>query len=156
MKYSLPTLALAAAVVATPLPAASPVAPTSFKIANIVSGGSGCPQGSIDIEWSDNKVLPIYFNRAFTASVGPASTDPASARKNCQLNLALQYDSGFSFSVYSADYTGWADLDASITGSVKVTYYFSGETEQRGQSESGGDRGEWCIGGDERGGEADE
>lgn len=56
MKYTLTTLALAAVAFATPAPA---VAPGSFKIANVVSGGSGCPQGSIDIDWTDQKVLPI-------------------------------------------------------------------------------------------------
>lgn len=56
MKYTLTTLALAAVTLASPAPS---VAPSSFKIANVVSGGSGCPQGSIDIDWTDQKVLPI-------------------------------------------------------------------------------------------------
>ena len=52
------------------------------------------------------------------------------SRKNCQLNLQLEYSAGYSFAVYSADYTGFADLDAGVTGTVKSNYYFSGETDQ--------------------------
>ncbi|EAT81105.2 hypothetical protein SNOG_11397 [Parastagonospora nodorum SN15] len=129
MKYTFATLALAAASLANPVPTTSSDAPSSFKIVNVVSGGSGCPQGSIDVNWTDNKIFPIYFSPAFTARVG-SRADATDSRKNCQLNLKLSYDSGFSFSVYSADYTGWADLDSGVTGTVKASYYFSGETEQ--------------------------
>jgi hypothetical protein len=161
MKYTFATLALAAASLANPVPTTSSDAPSSFKIVNVVSGGSGCPQGSIDVNWTDNKIFPICksplltprkpptpplpqhnpplsnrsltmypdFSPAFTARVG-SRADATDSRKNCQLNLKLSYDSGFSFSVYSADYTGWADLDSGVTGTVKASYYFSGETEQ--------------------------
>ncbi|KAH7391112.1 hypothetical protein DE146DRAFT_155845 [Phaeosphaeria sp. MPI-PUGE-AT-0046c] len=126
MKYTLTTLALAVATFASPAPS---VAPSSFKIANVVSGGSGCPQGSIDIDWTDQKVLPISFDRQFTAKVG-SSASVEESRKNCQINLKLQYEPGFSFSVYQADYTGWADLDNGVKGTVKATYYVSGQQEQ--------------------------
>jgi hypothetical protein len=69
------------------------------------------------------------FSRDFTARVGTRA-DVVDSRKNCQINLKLEYDSGFSFSVYSADYSGWADLDTGVTGTVKATYYFSGSTDQ--------------------------
>jgi hypothetical protein len=69
------------------------------------------------------------FNKAFTAQVG-SNADASDARKNCQINLKLQFDPGFSFSVYQADFSGWGDLDAGVTGVVKSTYYFSGEQDQ--------------------------
>ncbi|KAF1914148.1 hypothetical protein BDU57DRAFT_500208 [Ampelomyces quisqualis] len=129
MKYTFATVALAAASLASPVPETASVAPSSFKITNVVSGGSGCPQGSIDINWSDNRVFPIYFNKQFTARVG-AKTDITDARKNCQINLKLEYEPGFAFSVYQADYAGWADLDDGVTGVVKATYYFSSSSDQ--------------------------
>jgi len=55
MKYILTTLALAAATIAAP----TYQAPDSFKIKSVVSGGSGCPQGSIDINWTENGIMPI-------------------------------------------------------------------------------------------------
>lgn len=61
MKYTYAALALAAGAAATP---ASEIVtrdptPSSFKITNVVYGGSGCPQGSIDIKWNDSRVFPI-------------------------------------------------------------------------------------------------
>ena len=70
-----------------------------------------------------------YFNKQFTARVG-AKTDVVDSRKNCQIYLKLEDDPGFSFSVYQADYSGWADLDDGVTGVVKANYYFSSYTDQ--------------------------
>lgn len=50
----LPVLALAA-----PHALDTSAAPPSFKINKVISGGSGCPQGSIDVEWTNNAILPI-------------------------------------------------------------------------------------------------
>lgn len=58
MKYTFSTLALAAAAFANPVPADS-AAPSSVSIEGVVYGGSGCPQGSIDVTWTDKAVLPI-------------------------------------------------------------------------------------------------
>jgi hypothetical protein len=126
---ALTTLALTAASLASPVPQAAASAPPVFKITNIVSGGSGCPQGSIDIDYSNSGILPIYFSRDFTAAVG-SNVAADQSRKNCQLNLALSYSAGWSYAVYSADYTGWAAVDNGVKGVVKSTYYFSGEQSQ--------------------------
>ncbi|KAF2033049.1 hypothetical protein EK21DRAFT_98605 [Setomelanomma holmii] len=131
MKYAFSTLALAAASLASPISevVSRDVAPTSFKITDVVYGGSGCPQGSIDVKWTDSKILPIYFSKDFTAKVG-SKVDVVDSRKNCQINIKLDFDPGFSFAIYSADYTGWADLDTGVTGTIQSTYYFSGQTDQ--------------------------
>lgn len=47
-------------------------------------------------------------------------------RKNCQLNINLQYPSGFQYSVLSTEFRGYADLQAGINGVQQATYYFSG------------------------------
>ncbi|KAF3002628.1 hypothetical protein E8E13_009012 [Curvularia kusanoi] len=127
MKFVLPAAALLGVVSALPQNLSSP--PPAFKIVNVVSGGTGCPQGSVDVDWTDDKVLPVYYGKEFTASVGPRSAITDS-RKFCQLNLQLEYSAGYSFAIYSADYTGFADLDAGVTGTVKSSYYFSGSTDQ--------------------------
>ncbi|KZM19044.1 hypothetical protein ST47_g9795 [Ascochyta rabiei] len=126
MKYTLPVLGLTALASALPQ-TTSP--PPSFKITNVISGGTGCPRGSIDVNWTDHKILPIYFGQEFTAAVGPKA-NITDSRKFCQLNLQLEYTPGYSFAVYSAEYTGFAALDAGVTGTVKSTYYFSGLAEQ--------------------------
>jgi len=59
MKLTFAPFAMAALSVANPIPDATASGPSSFKITNIISGGTGCPQGSIDIAYTDNAVLPI-------------------------------------------------------------------------------------------------
>ncbi|XPS79929.1 hypothetical protein M3J07_011920 [Ascochyta lentis] len=132
MKITLPVLSLTALASALPQTTS---APPSFKITNVISGGTGCPQGSIDVNWTDNKILPIYFGKEFTAAVGPKA-DITDSRKFCQLNLQLEYTPGYSFAVYSAEYTGFADLDAGVTGTVKSTYYFSGSVDQTSSTQT--------------------
>lgn len=166
MKFALPALAVVA--VASALPQTTSTPPPSFKITNVVSGGTGCPQGSIDVDWTDDRVLPICksasqppntlichrsnirivlhlhnsptnisisqltspdYGKEFIAAVGPKA-ETTDSRKFCQLNLELSYSAGFSFAVYSAEYAGFADLEAGVTGTVKSNYYFSGKTEQ--------------------------
>ncbi|KAF1356015.1 hypothetical protein EJ07DRAFT_130232 [Lizonia empirigonia] len=127
MRLTIPILGFTAIVSALPQPSTPP---PCFKITNVVSGGTGCPQGSINATWTDEQILPINFSKTFTASVGP-TTDITESRKNCQLNLALTYTPGYAFAVYSATYTGYADLEASVTGVLRSTYYFSGSVEQQ-------------------------
>lgn len=148
MKYTFTALALAALALASPVPEAA--APAAFKITNIVSGGSGCPQGSIEVDWTDNRVLPICmrrpipspfkdyyiiltnssdFGKEFTARVGSGISIEES-RKFCQLNIALKFNPGYQFAIYSTDVSGWADLDAGVKGQISSNYYFSGETDQ--------------------------
>lgn len=74
----------------------------------------------------------LYVSYSFTlisdeyvASIGPG-VPITENRKNCQLDINLQYPSGFQYSVFNADYRGYAALDANVTGTQQSTYYFSG------------------------------
>jgi hypothetical protein len=153
MRHTFTALALATLSLASPLPDAAPAtsaaAPSSFKIAGVISGGSGCPQGSINIDYTDSRILPICksslptiyicyrskltnvsdFGNDFTAAVGP-SVAPDQSRKNCQINIQLQYTPGYQYAVLGADYTGYGSLDAGVKGLVKANYYFSGYSNQ--------------------------
>jgi hypothetical protein len=57
MKFVLSVAAVVAVASALPQNLSAP--PPAFKIVNVVSGGTGCPKGSIDVNWTDEKVLPI-------------------------------------------------------------------------------------------------
>jgi hypothetical protein len=77
-------------------------------------------------------VANLYLSYRFTlifdeyvASIGPGVSITES-RKNCQLDINLQYPSGFQYSVFNADYRGYAALDPNVTGTQQSTYYFSG------------------------------
>lgn len=52
-------------------------------------------------------------------------------RKNCQLNINLQYPPGFQYSIFSTEFRGYAGLSANVTGTQSATYYFSGCESRR-------------------------
>ena len=72
--------------------------------------------------------MTLIFD-SYVASIGKgvAATEN---RKNCQLNIDLTYPGGIHFSVFSADYRGYGQMDKGVTGTQKSTYYFSGQTAQ--------------------------
>jgi hypothetical protein len=135
MKASIFFAAIPALVAAIP---ASPVQPATFaatpdpstvRIRGITYGGSGCPQGSVGQFLSaDATVVTLIFDK-YSAELG-ASVNPSKNRLNCQINFDLIYPGGFQFSIFSADYRGYAKLDKGVTGQVKSTYYFSGSSTQ--------------------------
>jgi hypothetical protein len=125
-------LGLALALVAAPAaarPAANEPDPGTVTIQNVGYGGTGCPQGSVSTIFSpDLTTLTMIFD-SYVASLGPGIAVTES-RKNCQLNLDVRYPAGFQYSIFSADYRGYAKLDADVTGVQKSIYYFSGQSEQ--------------------------
>jgi len=124
-------LALAATrVIATPMPVASAVPdPTEVTINEISYGGTGCPQGSLSsFIAADRQTFTLIFDN-YVASIGPGVAVTEN-RKNCQLNLDLEYPSGFQYSILSTEYRGYVGIDAKVSGSQGSTFYFSGETAQ--------------------------
>ncbi|KAL2064276.1 hypothetical protein VTL71DRAFT_4770 [Oculimacula yallundae] len=135
MLKSLYTLVLAATVLASPLDfsdvnvgSTSP-APTSVTIKNLVYGGTGCPQGTVGSFISpDRTTFTLIFDR-FVASIGPGVAVTEN-RKNCQLNIELQYPGGFQYSIASTMYRGYVDVDQGVSARQQNTYYFSGQSNQ--------------------------
>lgn len=52
-------LALPLLAIASPVPGDIAAAPPAFKINGVIHGGTGCPQGTLDIGYSNNGILPI-------------------------------------------------------------------------------------------------
>ncbi|KAL9115906.1 MAG: hypothetical protein Q9227_000274 [Pyrenula ochraceoflavens] len=127
---AIPALAAAAAVpdLSPGLSAVAPD-PTQVHINNVAYGGTGCPQGTVATAISEDKTTMTLIFDSYVASMGKGVALTEN-RKNCQLNIDLTYPGGFQFSVFSADYRGYAALDKGVTGSQKSTYYFSGQTAQ--------------------------
>jgi hypothetical protein len=103
--------------------------PTKVQIKGISYGGNGCPQGTVGYQLSQDRTTVTLIFDAYIASIGP-SIALTESRKNCQLNVGLLYPGGFQYSVLSADYRGYASIQKGVTGTLKSTYYFSGQTEQ--------------------------
>ncbi|OAX82828.1 hypothetical protein ACJ72_02820 [Emergomyces africanus] len=111
-----------------PAPADGPD-PDKVYIVGVTHGGTGCPSGTVSHVLSDDRsVMTLIFDK-YVAAIGP-DLPISDSRKNCQLNINLRYPGGFQYSIFSADYRGYAKLDRGVTGLQKSTYYFSGETKQ--------------------------
>jgi hypothetical protein len=78
---------------------------------------------------SDDRTIVTLIFDAYVASIGPG-IPLTESRKNCQLSVNIKYPGGFQYSILSADYRGYASLQKGITGTVKSTYYFSGQPTQ--------------------------
>ncbi|KAE8443987.1 hypothetical protein EG329_001116 [Mollisiaceae sp. DMI_Dod_QoI] len=107
--------------------------PSQVTISSISYGGTGCPQGSVgSFISSDRTTFTIIFD-SFVASLG-SGVAVTENRKNCQLNVNLQYPSGFQYSVLGTTFRGYSDLTSGVTGVQSATYYFSGSSTQASSS----------------------
>lgn len=130
---------LAVTVGAAATPAATTTAtgpnPTQVYIKGISYGGTGCPQNSVGSFISaDKQTFTLIFDQ-MVASIGPGVAVTQN-RKNCQLNIDLQYPSGFQYSILSTQFRGYAGLSAGVSGTQQATYYFSGSSTQASTSTS--------------------
>lgn len=99
------------------------------EITGIAFAGSGCPAGSVSGQLASDLTTITLLYTSFVAQAG--RNIPASDyRKNCQLNVKLKYPQGWQFSVFKADYRGYALIPEGDTGTCRATYYFSGESRQ--------------------------
>lgn len=112
---------------------ASPVAPgpdaNKVYIESIAYGGTGCPQGTVSKSMSEDKTTFTLIFDAYVVSIGQGVAITES-RKNCQLNINLKVPVGWSYTVGTIDYRGYAQLPAGAIGQTASTYYFSGNREQ--------------------------
>jgi hypothetical protein len=99
------------------------------QITGIAFAGSGCPAGSVSGQLSSDLTTITLLYASFVAQSGK-NIAASNYRKNCQLNVKLKYPSGWQFSVFKADYRGYAQIPSGDTGTCKATYYFSGDSRQ--------------------------
>ncbi|KAK2760383.1 hypothetical protein FQN54_002453 [Arachnomyces sp. PD_36] len=103
--------------------------PDEVQIVGLTYGGTGCPSSTVSSILSDDRTIMTLIFDEYVASIGP-DVEMTENRKNCQLNINLRYPSGFQYSIFSADYRGYAYLEEGVTGTQKSTYYFSGQLDQ--------------------------
>ncbi|KAF7526197.1 hypothetical protein G7054_g10857 [Neopestalotiopsis clavispora] len=103
--------------------------PSGVVIEGISYAGSGCNAGSVAGAISSDLSTVTLLYDSFVAQAG-SGIQPAEGRKNCQLNLQLRLPQGWQFSVFKADYRGYAYLQKGDRGVIKSTYYFSGDSSQ--------------------------
>ncbi|KAK4654044.1 hypothetical protein QC762_400620 [Podospora pseudocomata] len=99
------------------------------SIVGLAFAGSGCPAGTVSGQLSSDLTTITLLYANFVAQAGQGIS-ASNYRKNCQLNVKIKYPQGYQFSVFKADYRGYAQIPAGDTGTCKATYYFSGDSKQ--------------------------
>jgi len=107
--------------------------PTEVYINSIAYGGTGCPQGTVGSFISADRTTFTLIFDSYVASIGPGIAI-TNNRLNCQINLDLEYPSGFQYSILNTEFRGYAGLDKGVTGVQQATYYFSGSSAQASTS----------------------
>ena len=101
------------------------------QIKNVQTSGEGCPtkSGTTSVQISeDGSTVTIGFS-GFKAAIDtqppPLSKPVAPEVQNCQVHTILWYPQGYQYSVMTATYNGYAQLDPGVTGHLTSTYFFS-------------------------------
>lgn len=97
------------------------VMPPGVNIRAVTAQGSGCPEGSVSAAISpDGKAVSVIYDK-YTVQSGLAV---ASAKMNCDVKLEMKVPVGYSFTLFSADYRGFADVEKDAIVAHEATYSF--------------------------------
>ena len=89
--------------------------------------GTGCPPGSAAVAVApDNTAFTVTCSQ-YTAQVGVGAR-PTDFHKNRQNALRVHVPQGFTYGIASADYRGFAHLEAGANGLERANYYFQGNS----------------------------
>lgn len=129
MRYA-PVLLFSALAAATPVPQVKDKpSGHEIEITGVTYGGTGCPDKTVQgLLQDDGTVISLSFD-AYTVQSGP-QIPATERRKFCQLQLKIKYPGGFQYSIFGADYRGYASLEKGVQGTTQSTYYFSGQQNQ--------------------------
>lgn len=117
----------------------------SIQIRGVSSGGSGCPQGNVQLD-PDNKGFSLVPHE-FLAAIGP-ETARKENRKFCQISVDLQVPPGWSYAA-EVQWQGDATLDLEINGTASILTYFDSTNEIKvARQLAGGFDGEWTMSND--------
>ncbi|KAG9232713.1 hypothetical protein BJ875DRAFT_544306 [Amylocarpus encephaloides] len=108
------------------LSAASAQDLSAVSIRGVTHGGQACPQGSTDFSISADKYSITTRYTAFSMSL----TSGSFSRKNCQINLDIQYPSGLQYAIVDTTFKDTANIQGGTGARHSVLYYFSGNAEQ--------------------------
>ncbi len=96
--------------------------PNEVYVKNVTMGGSGCPASTArSVLSSDGKTLSILFDNYISEiDTAVSSLD----HKSCLVTLDMNVPNGWTFSIASADYRGFAEVDPGTMAVQAVIYTF--------------------------------
>ena len=133
MKLCTHGLATAAIAIGLGTTALSQTAPDWVRFRSISYAGTGCPAGTVAKNIAPDRLAFTLLFDSYVAEAGPAIPF-SQTRKNCQINLDLEFPAGWTYTVFAVDYRGFANLQAGVRGTQKSSYYFQGGTGPSAQS----------------------
>jgi hypothetical protein len=100
--------------------------PTGQVVIEVVKvNGSGCRAGTAAVAVSpDNTAFTVTYN-GYLVQAG-AGADKKDLQKDCKLTLKVGVPQGFTYTIPSIDYRGFAHLEPGATGQANASYFFQG------------------------------
>ena len=104
---------------------ATDTAPAEQVAIDIVAAdGSACPAGAVTVSaLPDNTGFRLHF-ADYRAEAG--GTLPATARRNCLVELGVHVPDGFAYAIMRTDYRGALQVEPDATATLRPTFYFTG------------------------------
>lgn len=100
--------------------------PTQVQIKRVTYAGPGCPSGSVShLLAPDAKAFTLLFD-SMIAEVGP-NTPGGLAKNSCRVIVDLRFPQGWSYSIFSVDYRGFAALDPGVIATQKSSYWWQSQ-----------------------------
>jgi hypothetical protein len=99
--------------------------PSYVRVRSLSYAGSGCPAGSVATNVSPDRQAVTFLWDSFAATIGDGAPF-SDKRKNCQVNVDLDFPSGWSYSLATIDARGYVSLERGVTAEALTTFYFQG------------------------------
>eukprot|EP00244_Chara_vulgaris_P009164 TRINITY_DN381_c0_g2_i4.p2 TRINITY_DN381_c0_g2~~TRINITY_DN381_c0_g2_i4.p2 ORF type:complete len:207 (+),score=33.05 TRINITY_DN381_c0_g2_i4:172-792(+) len=87
--------------------------------------GDGCPAGSaVAVVSPDAQTVTVIFSKYSAFTPGALSN----RRRSCTVTADIKFPSGFTYSLATVTFRGFAQLESGVVGTLAASYYYSGVT----------------------------
>ena len=120
--------------ITNPADGEGPVAPNADEIyiRSVAYAGTGCPEETVSQNISPDRKAVSFLFAEFLAEITAGMSEEERAiqgKKDCELTIDLQYPNGWTYSVASVDYRGFADFDDGVSAQRRTTIKFADDSK---------------------------
>jgi len=130
MKLLAAITSLAAFVAATPieLEKRDTPDPNQVYVEKLTWAGTGCPPGSAAWDIGEGgTVVSLSFSK-YVAATGTGQT-ASDVRKNCNVRMTMHYPQGWTYTIASSDFRGYAKVPKDCSAKLGAQFWFSGQSQ---------------------------
>jgi hypothetical protein len=96
--------------------------PAFVRVKTVKANGSGCPTGSAEITLDEaTNSFTVSYSDFYTETPGR----PKDRRKNCKIDINMEFEEGWQFSVLDTSTRGFAEIPRGVTGTCQNDFSFS-------------------------------